>query len=405
MQAYHVYYVFPDVNTSAVLFLSLIVLGISLGFNFVSLLGTMWSMRESINDTINFMIKLPNWLNYYNNLKNDTNTLHMKTTRLTRKAHDIRSEASAAEHQTLRQVKAEVRNWLENVQTVDNQVKDILEQAGRDMNIFVDFFYRAWLGIVHVDKKLQQVEQLLDTGTSLQTAPLISNVRPELPYLTSNLIGSEAFGNIKKVLEFIKSDRISCIGVHGAQGTGKTEIVKHIYNRLLVNTNVYYVQIRENITNHELSTMIARTLGLELAEEDEGRRPDFLYRALRSKGKFVLILDGLIRDFRLIEVGIPVHSNGGKLIFTTRSPNVLRRMQSQETIELQPLSEDEAHELFRKEVQVSEYDSEEMEGVAHRILQQCGNVPGVIIRIADMLKREHDIHVWWNTLNELQQHL
>ncbi|CAO2835720.1 unnamed protein product [Amaranthus hypochondriacus] len=389
----------------AVLFLSLIVLGISLGFNCVSLLGRIWSMREPINDILDFMLKLPHWLNYYNNLKDDTNTLDMKTTRLTRKAHDIRSEASAAEHQTLRQVKAEVRNWLENVQTVDNQVQEILEQAGRDMNIFVDFFYRAWLGIVHVDKKLQQVEQLLDTGSSLQTAPLISKVRPELPYLTSKLIGSEAVGNIKKVLEFLKSDRVSCICVHGAQGTGKTEIVKHIYNRLLVNTNVYYVQIKENITNHELSSKIARTLGLELVDEDESRRPDFLYRALRRKGKFVLIIDGLIRDFRLVEVGIPVHPNGGKLIFTTRSPNVSRRMDSQVIIELQPLSDDEADELFRQEVQMSEYDSEEMEGVARRMLQQCGNVPGTIIGIADMLKREHDIHVWWNTLNELQQHL
>ncbi|KAA8536801.1 hypothetical protein F0562_029279 [Nyssa sinensis] len=151
--------------------------------------------------------------------------------------------------------------------------------------------------------------------------------------------------------------------------------------------------------------MIAKTVlkGDLTNEHDERKRAAKLSRALLQRDKCVLILDDVWNHFRLEEVGICLKVNGCKLILTTRSFDVCRRMACQEKIKVESLPGKETWDLFKETLGHGLTLSPDIEKVAMSIAKRCAGLPLGIITMAGSMREVDDIHEWRNVLEELEK--
>uniref|UniRef100_A0A5B7AXA3 Putative Disease resistance protein RPS2 n=1 Tax=Davidia involucrata TaxID=16924 RepID=A0A5B7AXA3_DAVIN len=358
---------------------------------------------EALENIWTFIGECPEWLNYHNQLDEKVQTLNGKMEVLCSREVDVNEQLVAAEFQPGKKRKREVENWLRNVQSKKHEVQRI-DQEVRKMKIFL----RAWLGS-RVEKKIQEVEELFQQGSFSEGLLLeVPPTRGEA-LLTTKLVGKvTSETKLEKIWACFMNDDILRIGVWGKKGVGKTSIMLHINNRLLENPStsdhVYWVTVSQQLSIHELQNDIAKEVGLDLSDEKEERkRAAKLYKALQRRKKCVLILDDLQKHFSPSDVGIPTLVNGCKLILTTRSAEVCRKMGCQKIIEVGPLPDEEAEKLFMENLGVNITLAPEMEENLKQIVKECDGLPLQIKNVAERLRGVDDINEWRNTLNEVRE--
>ncbi|XP_040960302.1 disease resistance protein At4g27190-like [Gossypium hirsutum] len=135
-------------------------------------------------------------------------------------------------------------------------------------------------------------------------------------------------------------------------------------------------------------------------DEDEITRAGMLFEALSRKRRSVIILDDLWQEVSLDKVGIPEPSTGSKLVLTTRSFDVCRKM-SCRAIKVKPLVEEESWKLFPEKVGRGILDIPEVELIAEKIVERCAGLPLGVITVASCMKDIDDLCEWRNALKEL----
>ncbi|XP_034902828.1 probable disease resistance protein At1g61300 isoform X1 [Populus alba] len=231
-----------------------------------------------------------------------------------------------------------------------------------------------------------------------------------VPLPTSSIkpVGRAFEENKKVIWSLLMDDEVPTIGIYGMGGIGKTTILKHIYNELLqrrdICDHVWWVIVSQDFSITRLQNLIAKCLHLDLANEDDDvHRAAKLSEELRTKQKWILILDDLWHNFELDEVGIPVLLKGCKLIMTTRSETVCHQMACHHKIKVKLLSEGEAWTLFMEKLGRDIALLPEVEGIAKDIAGECAGLPLGIIAVAGSLRGVDDPHEWRNTLNKLRE--
>ncbi|KAI9186027.1 hypothetical protein LWI28_013141 [Acer negundo] len=296
--------------------------------------------------------------------------------------------------------KIEVKNWLENVQTIIDEAKNI-EDTFKKVKCF-SRVHQAKL----VDKKIQEVKEYHRKGTSfnslvIDAPPLVGMTLP-----TTGLVGeTTAKKNMEEIWGHLIGNEIQKIGVCGMGGAGKTTIMTHLNNRLIEENkfkHVIWVTVSQTIDLIKVQDEIANAMKQSLSGiEDHKIRVKTLLSMFEGK-RFVLILDDMWEAIRLEEIGIPepTEENGCKLVITTRSLDVCRSMGCK-TVQVKPLSEKEALVLFfeKSELDISKVST--LKETVELMVKQCDGLPLAIVTIASSLKGEEDIREWRNALLEL----
>ncbi|KAH7513119.1 hypothetical protein FEM48_Zijuj12G0162800 [Ziziphus jujuba var. spinosa] len=113
--------------------------------------------------------------------------------------------------------------------------------------------------------------------------------------------------------------------------------------------------------------------------------------------------DDLWQDFQLERVGIPSGRSGCKLILTSRSLNVCRSINCEEYIKVEPLSENEAWELFTEKLGHGRALSPAIEPIAKSLTKKCSGLPLAIISVAGSMREVDDISEWSDALEKLKE--
>ncbi|KAF8023852.1 hypothetical protein BT93_F1131 [Corymbia citriodora subsp. variegata] len=259
-----------------------------------------------------------------------------------------------------------------------------------------------------VDDLSKEVEDILAHDSFQRgSTTCAAGYRKSSPLVTSKLIGNESENQIKKICDYLIEDEIFIIGVYGMGGVGKTAILMHVHNRILLENptfnDVFWVSVPQVFSVYELQDEIANAIGLDNLSKDKDvkRRACILDKHLKKK-KSVLILDGLWMHFEVEDLGIPVEKGGFKLVLTTRSLDVCRKMLCQKQMKIERLNEHDAWSLFLEKLHFERKLPSEVENIARSIINKCWGLPLGIIEIATHMRGVEEVHEWKDLLQKLE---
>ncbi|KAI6690383.1 hypothetical protein NL676_027211 [Syzygium grande] len=337
----------------------------------------------------------------YTNADGKMDSLRRKLERLNSRESDVLTEVGYAESRLGNKRKREVENWLRNVQSVKDAISAIEPQVA-------DGGVRTRVRLVNqINRLTTQVEELTEQGEFSRGLTHVEEDTRAYELLTVELVG-EAFGrNQDRVLSRLMEDDVLTVGICGMGGVGKTTLVTHVHNHLLKESTwrkVCWVTVSQECDVPTLQQRISKRFDHDLREEEDKIKRAAELSHLLKRESTVIILDDLWHAYDLQEVGIPLGGNGCKLILTTRSLDICRQMECDELIELKPLPENEAWQLFVKNLGRGVVFAPEVESVAKSVAKECAGLPlGIVVVSGSMRGKEEDIHEWRSALKELKE--
>ncbi|KAI8027110.1 Disease resistance protein SUMM2 [Camellia lanceoleosa] len=328
-------------------------------------------------------------------------TLKRKIEQLNGRNNDINEEVNYAEQRSRKKRRVEVKLWQEDVRRITDDVQT-LERQEPEVQGLKNAFKRAKLG-KRVVETIKEVEKLYENGGFcyglLIDDPTCGHTIPT----AESLAETTSVRNKEKIWNFLMDDAVRKISVQGRGGVGKTTIMKHINNQLLVETctfnNVIWVTVSKAFKIKNLQWQIAKKLNLGLSDyKDKLRTASEIHNMLSQKKRYVLILDDLWKAFPLEEVGTPepTRDNGCKLVLTTRSLEVSRQMECV-NVEVECLTEAETLNLFMRNVKEHQTVLDpQVNETAKRVAKKCARLSLVIVTVARSMKGVNEIHEWRN---------
>ncbi|XP_039022275.1 putative disease resistance protein At3g15700 [Hibiscus syriacus] len=331
----------------------------------------------------------------------NVDNLKRKRDRLNGQKDDTTSRIKA-ELRPRERVKKEVELWLENVDRIDGEISNLESKVGAS-----GFFSLGFL-VKDVCKKEEEVDELIEKGgfSDALVVDDCSRIGHVLP--APSLVVESIRRKRDEILRYLRTnDDFRKIGVYGMPGVGKTSVVKLVNNELLKDRmgfdTVVWVTVSMNCCVIELQDKITGAMNIIILEDkDETLRAGMLSEILRDKDKFALIFDDVRDRFSLEKVGIPEPSadNGSKIVLTTRSLDVCRRMDCRVT-KLEPLPEVDTWTLFSDKIGRDLTSSADLFPVARSIVERCAGLPLVIVTVASTMRGEYSLPIWRNALAEL----
>ncbi|KAB1670122.1 hypothetical protein ES319_1Z197300v1 [Gossypium barbadense] len=207
------------------------------------------------------------------------------------------------------------------------------------------------------------------------------------------------------IMEALKDDSVSVVGVHGMGGIGKTTMVKEIARKVKgkLFDSVVIATVTQAINIEKIQNQIADFLGLKFEEQSMVGKAFRLRERLKEK-RILVVLDDIWEKLDIEEVGIPLgdEHKGCKLLLTSRELNVLLNgMDAQKNFPIGVLNEKEAWDLFKK-MAGDCVESCDLKPIAMEVAKKCAGLPIAIATVAGALRNKR-LFEWKNALRELER--
>ncbi|XP_077227826.1 disease resistance protein At4g27190-like [Tasmannia lanceolata] len=347
-------------------------------------------------------------ISYIKNLEKNLKILNEKASVLYGRREDIKGKIS--KHGSRVTASNEFQIWLEKVEGLQSKVNEIEKEYKEEKNCLMgwcpDVSLRLKLG-KRVDDSNILIKDLLE-----ESAPWVVGVAVDTPTNIAEPIPAPTIEKntstdrtLQKILGCIKDIKKKKIGIWGMGGVGKTTVMKSLNNSAEITQLfeiVIWVTVSKDWSLRNVQNTIAKRLSLNLgSDESNDNMATRIYQELERK-KFILLLDDMWEKIELDNVGIPRINleNGSKIVLTTRRLQVCKLMDTDVEIRVDILSEEEAWKLFQNKVgDVVENPS--IQSLAKDVMKECHGLPLSIIVVGGSLRKEANVHVWKNALNEL----
>ncbi|XP_043725894.1 disease resistance protein At4g27190-like [Telopea speciosissima] len=357
-------------------------------------------------------VPLRRQISYIKNLEKNFEKLEGKAKDLYSKREDVNREVN---RDTISTMPTDgCQDWLEKVGEMENKINTIeaeFQESKRCIGgLCPDIWWRKKLG-----KKIVKMidDEIVDLfkDHSMFSGRYVVEVPPQSvePIPALAMEGNTSINRtIQKILRCIRDDDKHKIGIWGMGGVGKTTTMKVLNNSPEI-TGMFQMVIWVTVSKdgggdiRKVQKDILKRLSLQFDDDESVERTARrIFQRLRNM-KYLLLLDDLWERMDLEIIGIPNPSreNGCKMIITTRSMVVCNKMEIDEAIKVEVLSEEEAWNLFRKKVGNVVDLSEDIGEIATQVVRKCQGLPLAIIVIGGSLRNKNDPREWRNAWKEL----
>ncbi|KAL6334211.1 hypothetical protein AAG906_007458 [Vitis piasezkii] len=210
-----------------------------------------------------------------------------------------------------------------------------------------------------------------DVVAEMLPRPLVD----ELPM--EETVGSElAYG---RICGFIKDPQVGIMGLYGMGGVGKTTLLKKINNDFLTTSSDFDVVIWDVVSKPPNIEKIQEVIWNKLQLSRDG------WESRSTKEQKAVEISRVLKT-KKNGVPHPDARNKSKIIFTTRSQDVCRQMQAQESIKVECLSLEAAWSLFQKKVGEGTLKSHpHIPRLAKIVAEECNGLPLALITLGRAL--------------------
>ncbi|XP_077228770.1 disease resistance protein At4g27190-like [Tasmannia lanceolata] len=348
-------------------------------------------------------------ISYIKNLEKNFQNLNVKANVLYSRRDDIKGEISRPGSKGT--ATNECENWLKEVERLQDKVNVIEKEYHEEKTCLMgwcpDVSLRLKLG-KRVVESTNSIIDLLEKSASWVGGVVIdapTKIAEPVPAPTIER-NTSTDRTLQKILGCIKDIKKKKIGIWGMGGVGKTTVMKSLNNSAEITQLfeiVIWVTVSKDWSLRNVQNEIAKRLSLNLgSDESNDNMATRIYQKLERK-KFILLLDDMWEKIELDNVGIPHINleNRSKIVLTTRRLQVCKSMDTDVEIKVDILSEEEAWKLFQNKVgDVVENPS--IQSLAKDVIKECDGLPLSIIVVGGSLRKEDNVHVWKNALNELR---
>ncbi|XXG62249.1 hypothetical protein AAC387_Pa05g0648 [Persea americana] len=345
---------------------------------------------------------------YIKDLKRNFEQLNEKATTLYSKKEDMECEINR--DRIRKRPKSECQDWLRRVEEVHNKVDAFKEEYSQEAENETwwcpDIQLHLKLGR-HIVEITNQISKLIEESTKFKGAVVVDALPQTVeakPVLTIEE-GTSTKRTLQRILNNVRDPRKHKIGIWGMGGVGKTTVMRFLNNLEEIKQMfeiVIWVTVSKDFSIKLLQTEIARRLSLNLSNNDSDERVASILFQTLTNIKFLLLMDDMWAKVDLHDIGVPSpnHEKGSKVVLTTRRLDVCHKMGTDEEIRVEPFSEKEAWRLFCEKVgEVADFPS--IQPLAKRVVGECGGLPLAIDVIGASLRKEDNVHVWENAVQEL----
>ncbi|KAH0909717.1 hypothetical protein HID58_033038 [Brassica napus] len=369
-------------------------------------MGNCGSFQISCDEVVNRVIGCLCRKGYIGNLKKNLRDLEREMEDLRASQNVLKNKVAREEAQQRQKLKT-VQVWLTRVERIGTRVDDILSTSSIQLqklcicglcskNICSSYKYGRNIYLLLEEVKKLRSEDNFQEVTEL-TPTYVVVERPTQP-----TVGQEEM--LEKAWNRLLEDGAGIMGLHGMGGIGKTTLFKKIHNRFAGTAEkldiLIWIVVSQGENISKLQEDIARKLhlcGEEWTNKNESDKAAEIHTVLKRQ-RFVLMLDDIWEkmDLEAIRVPEPTIENGCKVVFTTRSEDVCKRMGDHQPMQVKCLKEDQAWELFKLKIGYEKLRREpRIDGLTRKVAEKCHGLPLALSIIGDgRIEKEGLLEYW-----------
>ncbi|KAG7994072.1 hypothetical protein I3843_01G037500 [Carya illinoinensis] len=326
--------------------------------------------------------------------------------------NDAQQEMALAKREG-KAIKDQAILWLEHVEELQRTINQI--QEAKSSRCFLSCSTERYRISREVAEHLIEIERLREVGRPLALSVALSC--PEVKaveHIPGSSIQDQTASvseDLAKTMTLLSEDKNGIIGIWGMGGVGKTNLVRNLNNKLLLEINsnmpfscVLWVTVSRNSNIKKLQIGIASRLGFRLdGSMGVDRIAIQLYQRLKEES-YLLILDDVWEKIDLDKLGVPLPADhsGSKIILTCRSLDVCREMRTDVDVKMSILRDEDAWQLFSRHA-TDVVSSEHIKPLAEAICRECQGLPLAIITTGAAMRRKKNPEVWKDALNQLRR--
>ncbi|PWA37350.1 NB-ARC domains-containing protein [Artemisia annua] len=228
-------------------------------------------------------------------------------------------------------------------------------------------------------------------------------------HVGENLVGIDFHVNKLKLSRFVRSDKVSMIGICGISGIGKTTLAKAIYNLMYVYfegscfcEDVQAVTKRQGLIHVQMQLIdkIMKTKDVKISSISEGTV--LIKQGIACK-PILLVLDD-VDDHEQLEAlagSTDWFYPGSFIIFTGKDKQLLRSHEVDIIHEMETLDDFHAHELFIMNAFGKKHPTKDYKELASQVVKYLQGHP-LALKVFGRLLYEKSVHVWKSELDRLQ---
>ncbi|KAL1080094.1 hypothetical protein V6Z11_D10G267500 [Gossypium hirsutum] len=365
-------------------------------------------VAKAVENTIS---PIKNHVKYLSNHQKYVETLKNRANRLKDARDGVQNSVDTAKRNG-EEIAGDVDKWLS---AVDEKILEQVEKVMQDeekakkkcfIGLCTNFRTRYKLSL-KAEEEAKAVAELLEHGKFERVS-----YRAALQgIVVAPVKGYEEFESrtsiLNGIMEALKDDSVSVVGVHGMGGIGKTTLVKEIARKVKgkLFDSVVIATVTQAIDIEKIQNQIADFLGLQFEEQSMVGKAFRLRERLKEEERILVVLDDIWGKVDIEEVGIPLgdEHKGSKLLLTSRELNVLSNgMDAQKKFPIGFLNEKEAWDLFKKKAGDCD-ESCDLKPIAMEVANKCAGLPIAIATVAGALRNKR-LFEWKNALRELERH-
>ncbi|XWS10062.1 hypothetical protein CRYUN_Cryun39dG0043600 [Craigia yunnanensis] len=353
-------------------------------------------------------------LDYLRRFGKNAEQLRAKKDELAMEKARLQREIQMAENQ-LQEIEDDVRGLPSKANDILKDVESMEKEIEKNKRCFgwcPNWWWR-YRSSKNLAKEMLVISKLLEKmakfGRPGRVGYPSTSTFPTIEFLSSKdfIVSKASKIAFSRIVEALKDDNVSMIGLWGMGGSGKTTLALEVgkqAEKFNLFDKVVVATVSQKPNFNKIQDEIAKFLDFGMNSEQGRRSEQELWLRLQKEKKILIILDDVWAEIDLKKkIGIPLGEDhkGCKVLLTTRRLEVCRSMGCQKEVPLGCLDEQEAWALFEMKAGLENSD-DAIKKVAGQIVKKCEGLPIAIVTMGSALKGNTNRHRWEATYRRLK---